>query len=330
MSVDTAIRPDVTADDAPDALLAPWRMYDVTVARVERISPTFLRVTFVGEGLDDFDSGGLDQRIKLVLPAAVGGYAHLPRGRDWYGVWRAQPDEHRCVLRTYTVRSVRRGIPGLPAEVDVDFALHGETGPAARWALAARPGDPVVVMGPDGRHGGPYGGIEFAPGAGADTFLVVGDETATPAVSAILEHLATRVADGHAVRGEVLLEVPCADDVLDLVVPAGVTLTWVVRDGSEHGDRLVPLVRAASARILAGCAETGQELPDVDIDRELLWEVPVDGAGAPLAPSAPLYAWLAGEASMIRTLRRHLVRDCGIDRKAVAFMGYWRLGRPEM
>ncbi|WP_348525297.1 SIP domain-containing protein [Luteimicrobium album] len=33
---------------------------------------------------------------------------------------------------------------------------------------------------------------------------------------------------------------------------------------------------------------------------------------------------------MIRTLRRHLVRDCGIDRKAVAFMGYWRLGRAEM
>jgi len=326
MSVDTATRPDVTTEPAA----TPWRLYDVTVARVERLSPTFLRVTFVGDDLDDFASGGLDQRIKLVLPAAEGGYRHLPRGEDWYGVWRSQPDEHRCILRTYTVRSVRRGIPGLPAEVDVDFALHGETGPAARWALAARPGDQVVVMGPNGRHGGPYGGIEFTPGAGADTFLVVGDETAVPAVSAILEHLATRVADGHPVTGEVLLEIPCADDVLDLVVPPGVTLTWVVRDGAPHGERLVPLVRAASARILAGCAGTGEEPPEVDIDGELLWEVPVDDAGSPLAPTAPLYAWLAGEASVIRTLRRHLVRDCGIDRKAVAFMGYWRLGRAEM
>ncbi|GMA26241.1 hypothetical protein GCM10025864_40000 [Luteimicrobium album] len=228
MSVDTATRPDVVADTRPE----PWRLYDVTVARVERLSPTFLRVTFVGDDLDDFASGGLDQRIKLVLPAAEGGYGHLVRGGDWYTAWRALPEEHRCVLRTYTVRSVRGGIPGLPAEVDVDFALHGETGPAARWALAARPGDQVVVMGPNGRHGGPYGGIEFTPGAGADTFLVVGDETATPAVSAILEHLATRAADGHAVKGEVLLEVPCADDVLDLVVPTGVTLTWVVRDGA--------------------------------------------------------------------------------------------------
>ena len=325
MSVDTATRPDVVADTRPE----PWRLYDVTVARVERLSPTFLRVTFVGDDLDDFASGGLDQRIKLVLPAAEGGYGHLVRGGDWYTAWRALPEEHRCVLRTYTVRSVRGGIPGLPAEVDVDFALHGETGPAARWALAARPGDQVVVMGPNGRHGGPYGGIEFTPGAGADTFLVVGDETATPAVSAILEHLATRAADGHAVKGEVLLEVPCADDVLDLVVPTGVTLTWVVRDGAPHGERLVPLVQAASARILDGC-RGGEEPPEVDIDGELLWEVPVDDAGSPLAPTAPLYAWLAGEASVIRTLRRHLVRDCGIDRKAVAFMGYWRLGRAEM
>ena len=32
---------------------------------------------------------------------------------------------------------------------------------------------------------------------------------------------------------------------------------------------------------------------------------------------------------MIRTLRRHLVAECGLDRRSVAFMGYWRLGRAE-
>jgi iron complex transport system ATP-binding protein len=42
-----------------------------------------------------------------------------------------------------------------------------------------------------------------------------------------------------------------------------------------------------------------------------------------------LYAWLAGEAAVIRTLRRHLVAECGVDRRAVAFMGYWRRGRAE-
>lgn len=64
-------------------------------------------------------------------------------------------------------------------------------------------------------------------------------------------------------------------------------------------------------------------------DHDLLWEVPVDADGVPLTDSSRLYAWLAGEAGVIKTLRRHLVTDCGVDRRAVAFMGYWRLGRAE-
>src|SRR5699024_6817314 len=41
------------------------------------------------------------------------------------------------------------------------------------------------------------------------------------------------------------------------------------------------------------------------------------------------YAWLAGEAAVIKALRRHLVSELGLDRKQVSFMGYWRQGRPE-
>jgi NADPH-dependent ferric siderophore reductase len=323
MSALTEARPDVSVETRP----APWRLFDVRVARTEQLSPTFLRVTFIGDGLEDFDAGGLDQRVKLVLPAQVGGYDHLPRSGDWYTQWRAQPAEHRCVLRTYTVRDVRRGVPGVPAEVDVDFVMHGDTGPASRWVCAAKPGDQAVLWGPDARHGGPYGGREFTPGPGAHTFLVVGDETAVPAIAVIVEELAARVAAGESVTGEVLLEVPCAEDVLELTVPAGITLTWVVRDGGVHGERLIPLVREAAERLLAAGAPG--ELPDVDIDHQLLWEVPVDDAGAALAPHAPLYAWLAGEAGVIKTLRRYLVSERGVDRKSVAFMGYWRHGRPE-
>ena len=50
---------------------------------------------------------------------------------------------------------------------------------------------------------------------------------------------------------------------------------------------------------------------------------------APLRADAALYAWLAGEAAVIKTQRRHQVAECGVDRKAVAFMGYWRAGRSE-
>ena len=52
-----------------------------------------------------------------------------------------------------------------------------------------------------------------------------------------------------------------------------------------------------------------------------LWEVPEEG------PHGRWYAWLAGEAGVVKALRRHLVQTVGVDRRSVAFMGYWREGR---
>ncbi|MCY1159333.1 MAG: siderophore-interacting protein, partial [Citricoccus sp.] len=46
-------------------------------------------------------------------------------------------------------------------------------------------------------------------------------------------------------------------------------------------------------------------------------------------PHGRWYAWLAGEAGAITSIRRHLVKDLGIDRKCVSFMGYWKQGRAE-
>jgi NADPH-dependent ferric siderophore reductase len=60
----------------------------------------------------------------------------------------------------------------------------------------------------------------------------------------------------------------------------------------------------------------------VDVDSEILWESPQEAHGG-------FYAWIAGESAAVKTLRRLLVRDHGIDRSRVAFMGYWRLGRSE-
>jgi NADPH-dependent ferric siderophore reductase len=81
--------------------------------------------------------------------------------------------------------------------------------------------------------------------------------------------------------------------------------------------------------VTAAGVDLGGELSDVDVDSEILWEVPVDTAGRPLVQDTVLYAWLAGEAGVIKTLRRYLVSEKGVDRKSVAFMGYWRHGRAE-
>ncbi|MDF2554269.1 MAG: siderophore-interacting protein, partial [Microbacterium sp.] len=65
-----------------------------------------------------------------------------------------------------------------------------------------------------------------------------------------------------------------------------------------------------------------QVLGDIDVDREMLWDSPEEGEGE-------FYAWMAGESATVKTLRRLLVTGHGVDRKRVAFMGYWRLGQSE-
>ena len=313
-----------------------YRVFETVVAELERMSPHFVRVTFRSEELGDVGWDGPDQRIKVVLPiAGVGagadgdGYAGFPRGGDWFGAWRALPDGQRHPIRTYTIREAR---PEL-GELVVDFVAHGDSGPASRWISGAGVGDPMLLIAPDATSEEESGGWEWKPGA-ARTLLIAGDETAVPAMSAILGQLP---ADA---RGAVFLEVPEAADALALTAPAGVDVRWLAREpGSDaYGERLVEAVTgwadawAAANAPVNPATGTGTprnegrsaapQLPAL-ADEELVWEVPDarDDDG--------LYAWLAGEASAITTLRRHLVKELGIDRRRVAFMGYWKLGRAE-
>ncbi|KHL15060.1 NADPH-dependent ferric siderophore reductase [Mumia flava] len=292
-----------------------WRFFDVEVAAVRTLSPSFVRITFRGPDVDEMADHGADQRIKLVLPDGDGGYAHLPRHEEWYAAWRDLDDHHRNPLRTYTIRHLRPEA----YEIDVDLVVHGPTGPAGRFAADCTPGSRAVLMGPNARFDGFHGGLEFtAPRRGVPT-LLVGDETALPAVSRILECLPADTV------GEAVLEVPLAEDFTDLVRPQGVHLTWLAREGCPHGERLDPAVRRAAGRLLGDPTASGAPLEDVDVDRDILWDVP----SVPGETGDRLYAWMAGEAGVIKALRRHLVSERGVDRRSVAFMGYWRLGRAE-
>ena len=304
-----------------------YRSFRASVSRVERMSPHFSRVTFAGADLAEFGTAGLDQRVKVVLPVPGRGFVDFPDGEDWYRAWRELPAERRNVFRTYTVRAVR---PDL-REVDIDFALHGDLGPASAWATDAAPGDEVVLIGPDESSPDRTVGIDFRPGA-VDTVLLAGDETAAPAICAILEQLP---ADASGIA---IIEVPSALDRLDVDAPGGVEVRWLARGADGvHGERLVPAVRdwvvrtccaegclphvstSGDAALALAAAERG------DLDDAPLWDVP---EGRSL--DGDCYAWLAGEASVITTLRRFLVREAGLDRRQVAFMGYWRRGRAEL
>jgi NADPH-dependent ferric siderophore reductase len=304
----------------------------VTVRSVERTSPSFARIELAGADLADFGVDGplYDQRIKLLFPGPAG----LPRlsASTWWTDYLALPEETRGAIRTYTIAGVRGS--GAGTTLLVDFVLHpGAHGPGSSWALSAAVGDELLAVVP--RRGVAGGGIEFEPGA-AERLLLVGDETALPAISQILRELPP------GPRGAVFVEVPCAEDIRDLPAPEGIEVTWLPR-----GDRPVgqPVVAAVSAHLgfaaveprgsaagseagSAAGADAGSAVRPAAGD-ELPWETPTYSAGGePLDSGAGdgRYAWIAGEAGMVTTLRRHLVGELGLPRRQVAFMGYWRQG----
>jgi len=310
----------LTSTVAPARTKAPrpsYRPFSVSVARVQRLSTNFTRVTFTGPDLHEFGTAGLDQRIKIVLPLPGLGVTPFPTHESWYDAWRQLPDDRRNPIRTYTVRQARPA----QSEVDIDFVTHGDAGPASRWVRAALVGDKVAIVGPVAESDNPNVGIEWAPG-NANTVLLAGDETAAPAICAILAALP------RDSRGCVYIEVPEPADFQETAAPVGVSVTWLPRNGGAHGAALETAVKGWTARFITahhgGEDLPGADLADIDIDQDILWEVP-DGS----ALDGELYAWLAGEASVIKRLRRFLVSDVGIDRRQVAFMGYWRDGRAE-
>lgn len=364
-----------TAPDAGQSTIPAIRAFDVVVSRVERVSDNFRRITFGGACLSDFGVQGhtLDLRIKVMIPPAGGASADLGAlmdgsGSGWYQQWLSLDQAERGDMRTYTVRASRcdQEIP----ELDVDFVMHfddaGKGGPASQWAAAAEPGDRVWLIGPNVHAAscstaGAYGGIEWRPGL-AQNVLLAGDETAVPAISAILESLPEDIS-GHA-----FLEVPSGSDCQDIQTRSGVGISWLVRGGRPHGELLDAAVRqavkvpgwvslaapfrvslgsdtpsgqalaAAAGRVGGPARAAGPEPEEIDVDRTILWETPqlldaaaLDGSLNPDKPAGalPFYAWIAGEAAVVRELRRYLVRDVGIDRKQVAFMGYWRRGKAE-
>ena len=295
----------------------PSRFFRARVTAITDVTPSFRRFTFGGEDLADYGDPGLDQRIKIVFPTRDLGLDEMPVGEDWYTRWRELPEERRLPFRTYTTRYVRNHL----CEVDVDMVSHEVIGPASEWIADAKIGDEVLLFAPTTAHAGVSFGIDFVPPARVDAILLAGDETAAPAIAAILEQLPREA------RGIVAVELPHADDAAYLPEHPGFEFRVGARGDGERHAHLVESVKDAAATLAP--AGAGSDVEEVDIDTDILWEVPRTAKGGAALKSARLYAWLAGEAGAIKALRRHLVAERGVDRRAVAFMGYWRLGRAE-
>ena len=178
----------------------PPRTFTVLANRT--LTPHMRRVTLGGQGMADFPADQASAYVKLLLP---------------------QPGLDKPVLRTYTIRAQREG------EIDIDFVVHAHGGLAARWAAQARPGATIDIGGP-----GPTKRLN----ASANWFLLVGDMTALPAISANLETLPANAV------GNAIIEVVDRNDIQPLIAPSGIQIDWVInpRPG-ENSDTLLDAVR---------------------------------------------------------------------------------------
>ncbi|MFF4230144.1 siderophore-interacting protein [Streptomyces sp. NPDC001820] len=203
---------------------APFRFFDLQVVRTRRLGPSMVRVTFGGEELKGFASGGRDQSLSLFLPHPGQEAPVVPAGAGdgsaIFAAWRALPDDVRAVMRSYTVREQRQ-LPGEAGEVDIDFALHEDGGPACRWASGAAPGHRVMVLGPAVADNT---AVRCRPPQDTDWVLIWADETALPAAAAILQWLPA------GMKARVWLEVPHTEDRQDLKTAADARITWLVRE----------------------------------------------------------------------------------------------------
>lgn len=180
------------------------------VVRTERLTPTLVRVVLGGPGLDGFAMpDSTDAYVNVAIPPAGAPYGGVfdPRAvREEYA------EEHWPARRRYTVRAWDEAA----RELSLDFVVHGDSGVAGPWAAAAQPGDVLVFEGP---------GSGYRPDPEADWHLMIGDESALPAIAASLEALP---ADAVAV---VRLVCDGAEHELVLDSPARLDLAWLHRTG---------------------------------------------------------------------------------------------------
>jgi len=246
----------------------PLKSRLLQVRRKVQLTPYLVRITLGGDDLSDFVSASFDDHVKIFLPPAPGEKPVLsvpgPQGPVFP---EGQP---KPIARDYTPRRYDHEAK----ELDIEFVLHGH-GPAASWAAQATEGQYLGIGGPRGSFVIP---VEF------DWHLLIGDETALPAIGRRLAELPR----GKRVLAIIETEHPNAHIKFD--TRADLTLQWV-QGVAGQADGLSPLERVVHRL----------QLPD--------------GDG---------YVWAAGEYSSIHGIRQHLVNERGLDKSRIRAASYWR------
>ena len=182
------------------------------VLRTDRLTPSMVRVVLGGPGLAGFrPSTEADSYVNLAFPPPGAAYGPLfdpaevkeTLAKDWW------PARRRLTVRRWDAAA---------GELTLDFVAHGDVGVAGAWALRARPGDVLVMEGPSsGYH----------PDPTADWHLLVGDESALPAIAVALESLPA------GARAVAVLVCDGPEHELVLSTDADLDLRWVHRSAAD-------------------------------------------------------------------------------------------------
>lgn len=235
-----------------------------TVEAVHRLSPSMIRLVFGGEGLDEFTpSDTTDQYVNAAFLPDRAPYS-VPFDPD---VVRELDAELRPRHRRYTIRDWD------PAtrQLTIDFVAHGDVGYAGRWAQRASVGDRLQMAGPSGG---------YRPDPTADWHLMVGDESALPAIAASMEVL----GDDRPCVVVVVVDGP--DDEIDLPSRAGADVRWLHRRTAAAPEELLADA-VASLAWPDGRADVfvhGEAAEVRAVRRHLLAERGVDREDASISP----------------------------------------------
>lgn len=249
----------------------------------KRISTNFVRVTVGGPDLHDFTAMGYDQWFRLFLRREQQSELRLPTVANnlWYAQYLMMSKDSRPLVRNYTVRDFRpagSGEYGDHPEIDIDFVSHGDDSPASAWANNVSTGTPVGLFDE---------GLMYQPPEHTNWSLLVGDESALPALAGVLR------SAPRDLRGAAYIEIPTADDVQELDAPEGVQVHWLTRKNPDDavGELALETVRESDL------------------------------------PTSGVYGFVAGEQSLATGARRHLANDRGVPKADITFTGYWRFGK---
>lgn len=212
---------EASSDLALTRVRHPLKFRRVQVRRITELSSALVRITFHGEDLADFQSSSFDDHVKVFFPHLPDETLALPT-TDAEG--KSVFPEPRPISRDFTPRRFDRAA----CEIDLEFALH-EAGPATAWAKQARVGQMLGL-------GGPRGSMIIP--AGFDWHLLIGDETALPAIARRLEELP------QDARIAVLIEAADPSAYVDLESAKDRYIEWRYRsEAREGGDALLSAVR---------------------------------------------------------------------------------------